>query len=118
MNLLIALTKSFAVANSDAGDILTVTVTATNNGTAAAYNLRVLDDLVGSDLSYIVGSVSGTDPPDNVDITTLGANQPIFSWNNTSPDYEILPSPAATSVKTFTFNVRVDTTAQPLEIIR
>ena len=109
----IALTKSFAVANSDAGDVLTVTVTATNNGTAAAYNLRVLDDLLASDLTYIAGSVSGTDPPDNVDIVTFGANQPVFSWNSTNPDYEILPA----EVKTFTFNVRVDTTAQPLEIL-
>jgi len=109
----IALTKSFAVANSDAADVLTVTVTATNNGTAAAYNLRVLDDLVGSDLSYIAGSISGTDPPDNVDTTTFGLNQPIFSWDSVNPDYEIAP----TAVKTFTFNVRVDTTAQPLEIL-
>lgn len=110
----IALTKSFAPAvNSDAGDVLTVTVTATNNGTAAAYNLRVLDDLVGSDMTFIPGSLSGTDPPDNADITTIGANQPIFSWNSTNPDYEITPS----SVKTFTFDVRVDTTAQPLEIL-
>ena len=109
----IALTKSFAVANSDAGDILTVTVTATNNGTSAAYNLRVLDDLLASDLTYIAGSVSGTDPPDNVDIATFGANQPIFLWNSTNPDYEIIP----TEVKTFTFNVRVDTSAQPLEVL-
>ena len=107
----IALTKSFAVANSDAGDILTVTVTATNNGTAAAYNLRVLDDLLASDLTYIAGSVSGTDPPDNVDIVTFGANQPVFSWNSANPDYEILPA----EVKTFTFNVRVDTTRNHLK---
>ena len=109
----IALTKSFApVVNSDAADILTVTVTATNNGTAAAYNLQVLDNLVGSDLTYIPGSVGGANPPDNVDISI--ANRPVFSWDRvTNPDYEITPS----AVKTFTFQVRVDTTAQPLEIL-
>ena len=46
----IDLTKSFAVADADAADVLTVTVTATNIGTAAAYNLRVLDDLTGLNL--------------------------------------------------------------------
>jgi len=111
----IALTKAFAVANSDAADVLTVTVTATNNGTTAAYNLRVLDDLVGSDMTFIPGSLGGTDPPDNADLVTLGANQPIFSWNPASPDYEILMG--AGNAKSFTFNVRVDTSAQPLEIL-
>ncbi|MCG6939587.1 MAG: DUF11 domain-containing protein [Gammaproteobacteria bacterium] len=109
----ISLTKSFApVVNSDAGDVLTVTVTATNTGSASAYNLRVLDDLLGSDLSYVVGSVSGTDPPDNVDLS-LGANQPIFSWNPANTDYEIAPA----AVRSFTFKVRVDNTAQPLELL-
>ena len=115
----IALTKSFAVANSDAGDVLTVTVEATNGGSAAAYNLRVLDDLVGSDMTYIPGSLGGTDPPDNVDLITLGANRPIFSWNELdgaapNPEYQIAPSGG---VRRFTFDVRVDTTAQPLEIL-
>jgi len=111
----IALTKSFAVVNSDAADVLTVTVTAENTGTAAAYNLRVLDDLVGSDMTFIPGSLGGTDPPDNADLVTLGPNQPIFIWNPTSPDYEILTG--AGNAKSFTFNVRVDTSAQPLEIL-
>ena len=112
----ITLTKSFLpVVNSDAGDILTVTVTATNTGTATAYNLRVLDDLVGSDMTFIPGSLSGTDPPDNVDLTTLGANRPIFSWNTANPDYAI--TTGAGNAKSFTFKVRVDTAAQPLEIL-
>ena len=40
---LIALTKTFESNINDAGDVITVTVTATNNGTANAYNLRVFD---------------------------------------------------------------------------
>lgn len=108
----IALTKAFAVANADAGDVLTVTVTATNTGTATAYNLRVLDDLVGSDLTAL-GSVGGTDPPDNIDTTTLGANRPIFSWNPANPRFAIAPG----ETRSFTFAVRVDTAAQPLEVL-
>ena len=111
----IVLTKSFLpVVNSDAADILTVTVTAENTGTASAYNLQVMDDLAGSDMSYIVGSEGGPDSPDIVD--TSVANRPIFSWTPPpvpGPDYEILPG----AIKTFTFQVRVDTTAQPLEIL-
>ena len=113
----IALTKSFLpVANSDAADILTVTVTATNTGTAAAYNLQVIDELIGSDMTYIVGSEGGANAPDSVD--TSVANSPVFSWTPPTPgpvgpDYEILPG----VTKTFTFQVQVDTTAQPLEIL-
>lgn len=116
----ITLTKEFSIGGVpltpadtvDAGDVLTVTVTARNNTPdVAAYNLRVLDALDGTDLTY-VGNKGGTNPPDNVD-TTLGINQPIFSWNFDNADYEI--SPGAT--KTFTFDVRVDVTAQPLETI-
>ena len=94
----IDLTKAFAVANADAGDILTVTVTATNSGTATAYNLRVLDDLTGRNLTF-TGTVGGTNPPDTIDTTTLGANQPIFSWStptaSTPGDPSVLPSMSA-----------------------
>jgi len=111
----IALTKSFApVVNSDAGDVLTVTVTAENTGTAAAYNLQVLDDLVGSDMTYINDSMGGPDAPDD-DGVAADSKTPVFSWNIANPDYEILTGAANT--KTFTFQVRVDTTAQPLEIL-
>jgi uncharacterized repeat protein (TIGR01451 family)/fimbrial isopeptide formation D2 family protein len=106
---LIDLTKGFAVANADAADILTVTVTATNNGTATAYNLRVLDDLTGRNLTF-TGNVGGSDPPDTIDTATLGANQPIFSWsgpNGIDPGNSI----------SFTFDVRVDNTVQPEEIL-
>ncbi len=105
----IELTKAFAVSDADADDILTVTVTATNQGTATAYNLRVLDDLSGRNLTYI-GNTSGTDPPNTIDITTLGANRPIFSWN---PPNGIEPGGAVS----FTFDVRVDTVVQPQEVL-
>ncbi|KJS32549.1 MAG: hypothetical protein VR64_06500 [Desulfatitalea sp. BRH_c12] len=105
----IALTKAFAAADADAGDILTVTVTATNNGTATAYNLRVLDDLVGSNLTF-VGNVGGTTPPHNTDTATLGANRPIFSWN--APN-GIAPN----ATVSFTFEVSADTAVQPHEVL-
>ena len=66
---LLELTKEFAVDTADASDQVTVTVTATNNGTAPAYNPRLLDDLTGTGLSYI-GNVGGDNPPPNVDTTT------------------------------------------------
>ncbi|MGD9007846.1 MAG: isopeptide-forming domain-containing fimbrial protein, partial [Desulfobacteraceae bacterium] len=105
----IALTKAFAVANADADDRLSVTVTATNTGTATAYNLRVLDDLTGSGMTF-TGSVGGIDPPDMVDTATLGANQPIFSWsapNGIDPGDTI----------SFTFEVSVDSGVQPEQIL-
>jgi len=110
----IALTKSFApVVNSDAADILTVTVTATNTGTAAAYNLQILDDLLTSDMTYIDNSMAGVNAP-NDDSVVADSKSPVFTWDRaTNPDYEILPA----AVKTFTFLVRVDTSAQPLEIL-
>jgi len=106
---LIDLTKTFAVANADAADVLTVTVTATNNGTATAYNLRVLDDLTGRNLTF-TGNVGGIDPPDSIDTVTLGANQPIFSWN---PPNGIDPGNSIS----FTFDVRVDNVVQPEELL-
>ncbi len=110
----ITLTKAFSVANGDAGDIVTVTVTATNSGTAAAYNLRVLDDLSAvKDLTYVAGSTGGTDSPDIVDTTTFGANRPVFRWNQSNPKYAI----AAGATRSFTFKVKVDTAVQPLEIL-
>ena len=110
----IAITKSFAVANADAADILTVTVTATNNGTAPAYNLRVLDDLATFvNLSY-VGNIGGTDPPDNVTLLSANPNRPVFSWNPANPDFTIAPGGGSIS---FTFDIQVDIGAQPHEIL-
>ncbi|VAW51072.1 Conserved repeat domain protein [hydrothermal vent metagenome] len=111
----IVLTKSFApVINSDASDILTITVTATNSGSASAYNLQILDDLLTSDLTYVNDSMAGADAPDD-DGVAADSKLPTFSWLPANPDYEILTG--AGNAKTFTFQVRVDTTAQPLEIL-
>ncbi len=109
----ISLTKTFAVANADAGDILTVTVTAENTGTATAYNLRVLDDLTAVGHLTFLGNVGGADPPDNIDTTTLGPNRPIFSWNAANPKFAVAPG----ETRTFTFEIRVDTGAQPQELL-
>ncbi|MDO8988390.1 MAG: isopeptide-forming domain-containing fimbrial protein [Sideroxyarcus sp.] len=108
---LIALTKTMEAANADASDILTVTVTATNTGTATAYNLRVFDDLAAvAHLTYMAGSVGGTDPPDTVDTTTYGPNRPLFIWNSS---HSIAPG----ATRSFTFEIRVDTPVQPLEVL-
>ncbi len=106
---LIELQKEFAVEEADATDQLTVTVTATNNGTATAYNLRLLDDLTDTDLSYI-GDVAGDVPPINVDITTYGPNAPLFSWD---PGFAI----AVGESVSFTFVVQVADTVEPLQVL-
>jgi len=114
----INVTKSFSpVTEADADDILDVTVTLTNTGdavnnNASAYNLQVLDNLTAKNMTFL-NVVGGTDPPDNIDIATLGANQPIFSWNPANPDFAIAP----TEVKSFTFRVQVDAVVQPHEIL-
>ena len=111
----VAVTKSFLpVTEADGDDILLVTVTATNNGTAAAYNLQILDDLTGTNTTYQAGSEAGTDPPDNVDLATLGANQPIFNWDlPASTGYALDPAESIS----FTFQVQVDDVAQPHEVL-
>ncbi len=107
---LIVIDKSFGVVtNADAGDVLTVTVTATNNGTAPAYNLQVLDDLDAvANLTYVAGTQSAAV---NQDIITLGANRPIFTLN---PAAAIPPGGGSVS---FTYNIVVDDTAQPLDVL-
>jgi large repetitive protein len=110
----IALTKAFSVARGDAGDIVTVAVTAANTGTAAAYNLRILDDLAAvKDLTYVAGSTGGTDMPDVVDTATLGVNRPIFRWNTSNPKYAVPPG----ATWSFTFKVLVGALVQPLEVL-
>ena len=109
----LVLTKSFAVANADAADVLTVTVTANNTGTANAYNLQVLDDLTAVANLTFTGTTGGTHPPDNIDVVTLGANRPIFSWNLANPNNTIAPG----ATISFTFDVSVDIGASPHEIL-
>lgn len=105
----IDLSQSFSVAETDAGDSVRVTVSATNNGTATAYNLRVLAPLDGTDLSY-TGNLGGSNLPDQVDVATLGANQPIFSWN--------LPTGIAVGASlSFSFDVSVAGDVQPHQLL-
>jgi uncharacterized repeat protein (TIGR01451 family) len=108
----IALVKAFSAASADAGDVLTVTVTATNSGSGNAYNLQVLDDLTNTRLSFL-GSLGGADPPDAADTATLGANRPIFRWNPANPDFTLAPGASLS----FSFAVRVDADVEPQELL-
>ncbi|MBB3059625.1 DUF11 domain-containing protein [Microbulbifer rhizosphaerae] len=106
---LIALTKSWdASGDLDAGDVITITLTATNNGTANAYNLRIWDDLLDSEMTFVEASVTGSGAPDSVDISTFGANRPVFVWN---PENPLAPGAS----REFSFQVRIDDKAQPLQ---
>ncbi|MCZ6770561.1 MAG: hypothetical protein O7G83_01075, partial [Proteobacteria bacterium] len=105
---LVVLTKTFSVLQVDAADVPTVTISATNNGSATAYNLRVLDNLTAVNLSY-AGQVGGVPPP-NVDIITFGADSPLFSWN---PGFAIAPGQTIS----FTFAVQVAGAVQPQEVL-
>ncbi len=80
--------------HADAGDIITVTVTASNTGSATAYNARISDNLSLIKLNY-AGNVAGAGPPDSVD--TAVSNQPVFIFN----------SIAAGTSKTFTYQVQL-----------
>ncbi|MGY8806043.1 MAG: hypothetical protein ACKVK6_17630, partial [bacterium] len=101
----IDLTKTFSVVEADADDVPRVIVVATNNGTATAYNLRVLDDLSAIGLSY-QGNIQGVTPP-TADVVTLGANQPLFTWPS---GFSVVPGGSVT----FSFDVQVDSLVQPL----
>ncbi len=101
----IDLVKTFSVVEADADDIPRVTVVATNNGTATAYNPRILDDLAAIGLSY-EGDIQGATPP-TADVVTFGADQPLFSW---APGFGIGPGASVT----FSFEVGVATLVRPL----
>ena len=105
----LALTKDFSVAEVDAGDRPRVTVTLTNNGTAAAYNPRVLDDLSLLDLSY-VGDIQGAAPP-TADLVAFGPDQPLFGW---PAGFAIAPG----EVVSFSFAVEADLAVQPQQVLQ
>lgn len=107
----IVLTKTYESAVNDAADVITVTVTATNAGTATAYNLKVFDDLDAVSNLTFLANVTGTDPP-SVDLA-LGANRPIFNWVSGAANYDIVPGETVT----FTFDISVDIGAEPLEVL-
>lgn len=102
------LASSFSVASVDAGDLPRVTVTATNNGTATAYNPRFLDDFSGVELTYR-GDIQGTNPPTD-DVATLGPDAPIFRW---PPGLAIAPGGSIS----FSFAVEVEDTVEPERIL-
>lgn len=105
----IALTKTFSQATTDAADLVTVTVSATNNTAgylATAYNLQVMDDLTSAiHLSY-AGNITGVNPPTAV---TVG-KQTTFSW----PAGDAI---AFGQTRTFSYKILVDIGAQPLEVL-
>ncbi len=102
------LVKAFSVAQADAGDLTRVTVTATNNGTATAHNIRVLEDLTHPELSY-AGDVQGTLPP-TADTVTFGPDQPLFTW---TPGLTLAPGASVS----FSFAVQVGTGVTPHEVL-
>lgn len=105
----LTLAQSFSVAQVDAGDQPRITVTATNTGTATAYNPRFLDDLRLAPFSYI-GDVAGANPPPSVDVTTIDADAPIFSY---PPGFSIAPGASIS----FSFAVEVDPDVEPEQVL-
>jgi len=109
----VVLTKSIApLTGVDAGDTLTITVTAQNTSTdAVAYNVSIQDDLTSaSDLTYVSASAAGSagvngQAPDSVNETTTNAPIFIFDAIPTGTTYE------------FTYQITVDTSVQPLEVL-
>ena len=117
----IIVTKSFAVANADATDILTVTVTVENPANTSppllnppAYNVEILDDLSGTNTTYL-----GFDPepasPNAPDDDGVDPLRPVFSWDRiTNPDDFTISDG---EILTFTYRVQVNPGIQPEEII-
>ncbi|GAA5524715.1 hypothetical protein Maes01_01272 [Microbulbifer aestuariivivens] len=108
----------------DGDDVLTVNVTASNTGTATAYDLRVLDDLRGTKFRYVAGSAGGNDGPDVVEFLDGDANAPIFRWNRVDPVNDAPPyAIAAGGSIDFSFQVRVvgagdAQSVEPLEVLQ
>jgi len=107
----ITLTKTFSQSSADAADLITVTVSATNNtagNLATAYNLQVRDDLtLATHLSYAgsITSITGLAPT----AATTGAVT-TFSW------------PAGNAIafgetRSFSYKIQVAIGAQPMEIL-
>ena len=102
------ITTVFSVPSVDAADVPRITVTATNNGNATAYNPRFLTDLTGVELTY-QGDIQGTNPPTD-DIVTIGPDAPIFSW---PPGLAVAPTESIS----FSFAVQVDDTVEPERVL-
>src|SRR5690606_8730800 len=104
----VELTKSFSAAQADAGAALSVTGTATKTGTATPYNLALLDALSAFELTY-AGGFAGADTPMD-DLSTYGADRPLFTW---PAGFGIAPGDTVA----FTFDVTVDGTVEPHEVL-
>ncbi len=102
---LIELSASFDSVDHDAADVVRVTVTATNVGSAPAYNLRILDNLDATRFTY-AGNIAGTDTPTHIDLVSFGANQPVFEFS----------APGGLAVGdsySFTYAVAINTDVEP-----
>ena len=102
------LTAAFSVPVVDAGDQPRITITATNSGTATAYNPRFTTDLSGVELSY-VGDIQGASPPTD-DLVAIGPDSPVFSW---PAGFALAPGGSLS----FSFAVEVDATVEPERIL-
>ncbi|MBN1379186.1 MAG: DUF11 domain-containing protein [Gammaproteobacteria bacterium] len=87
----------------DSADTFNVTVQINNTGSSPAYNIQLRDTLE-ADLSFVNGSVAGTNPPDSVDVSI--PSEPLFTYNS--------PLPAGASYQ-FTFQVLADSNLRPLQ---
>ncbi len=102
------LTLAYSVAEVDAGDIPRVTVTATNSGTATAYNPRFLVDLRAVELAYR-GDIQGANPPVD-DLVTIDPDAPIFSY---PPGFAVAPTESIS----FSFLVEVADSVEPERLL-
>lgn len=102
------LATSFSVAAVDAADRPRVLVTATNNGTATAYNPRLFDDLRAVELAYR-GDIQGANPPTD-DVVTIDPDAPIFSWPG---GLSLAPGDSVS----FSYAVEVADTVEPERIL-
>jgi fimbrial isopeptide formation D2 family protein/uncharacterized repeat protein (TIGR01451 family) len=100
----------------DAGDVLTVTIQLQNTGNAPAYNVDVWDDLTGTGLTYS-GSVGGTNPPDFAWTSAPGSNPaPAATPAANAPVFRFSSIPAG-ATRTFTFQVTVNTSVSPEQVV-
>jgi uncharacterized repeat protein (TIGR01451 family) len=88
----------------DAVDRFNVTVDIENSGLVSAYNIQLLDTL-DPNLSFVVGSVGGANPPDTVDLSVPAT--PRFDFNEVG----------ATTTFSFTYQVQADSDVRPLEVL-
>ena len=100
----LTVSKGMAPANPDAGNTVTVTLTVSNTGTAAAYDITVTDNL---------GAMTPETPFDLTPISSINiaATQGIFTCDYSNPVVTCTASPLAAGASgTITFTAVVKTT--------